>query len=215
MRMAGRGWGLEVSATNTAPRLGVLRASCFRYRKGHEPLDNVIIYKPCRRPPVTASPTRSAPPFWRMSSRLARCGMRARLSTGSGSRDSLPGSAMSRSRGCAALSRGHSQVDSVIASFNYQCLCCRGAWTCRGDQCCEQFLQQDQPLLCPLTLPGGGAALAWQTWTVLPDQGEAVKSLIFGWKDNFSPRRVRRVAVSVRPCPWTRGAGRWTATRWC
>ena len=162
---------------------------------------------------MTVSPMRSAPPSWRMSCRLARCGMRARLSTGSGSRDSLPGSAMSRSRGCAALSRGHSQVGSVIASFNYQCLCCRGAWTCRGDQCCEQFLQQDQPLLCPLPLPGGGAALARQTWTVLPDQGTAVKTLLVG-KEHF-PRRVRRVAVSVRPCRWMRGAGRWTATRWC
>ena len=175
MRVAGRGWSLEVSVTSTAPRPGVLRASCCRYRKCNgTPQAN--IYKPSRRPPVTVSPTRSAPPSWRMSSRWARCGMRARLSTGSGSRDSLPGSAMSRSRGCAALSRGHSQVDSVIASFNYQCLCCRGAWTCRGDQCSEQFLQQDQPLLCPLTLPGGGAALARQTWTVLPDQGKAMKA---------------------------------------
>ena len=26
-RIAGRGWGLEISATSTAPRLGVLRAS--------------------------------------------------------------------------------------------------------------------------------------------------------------------------------------------
>ena len=27
VRMAGRGWGVEISATSTAPRLGVLRAS--------------------------------------------------------------------------------------------------------------------------------------------------------------------------------------------
>ena len=29
VRMAGRGWGLEISATSTAPRLGVLGASWY------------------------------------------------------------------------------------------------------------------------------------------------------------------------------------------
>ena len=38
--MAGRGSGLEVSSTSTAPRLGVLMGSCCRYRKcGHEATD--------------------------------------------------------------------------------------------------------------------------------------------------------------------------------
>ena len=61
--MAGRGRGLEVSATSTAPRPGVLRASCCRYRKCNESLVNVKSYKTLQETPCDCVPYAECSPF--------------------------------------------------------------------------------------------------------------------------------------------------------
>ena len=69
-RMAGRGWGLEISATSTAPRLGVLRASLYS-ATGKSVMKSQIHQETS----FDYVPIQSAPPSWRMSYYWLLCGM--------------------------------------------------------------------------------------------------------------------------------------------
>ena len=58
--MGGRGWGVEVSATSAAPRLGVLRASCCRSER-------VMQSQILQETSCDCVPIQSVPPSWSMS----------------------------------------------------------------------------------------------------------------------------------------------------
>ena len=157
-RMAGRGCGLEISATSTAPWLGVLVASWYSATgKCHE------IANPSGDLLWLCSDTEC-------STFLEDVLLLAPLRDESRSVQAQGQCQVWRGLWCSGAEDTNRWT--VMVTFNIQYFCCRGDWIWRGGQSSELFLQQDQRHYNGNVRRG--TAMAWRTWTVLRDQEKSI-----------------------------------------